>query len=573
MNKLFVIFIISFACLKSICQDARSVFKNNVQATGTIYVSTNQGTFQGSGFFVSSEYFITNYHVIKNIISGYIKVNQSDIKYNLLEIIKIDAIHDLAILKINGTHCCKIYLSSTDVDIGQKIFAIGSPRGLEASITEGIVSAIRIIGPNDKLIQISAAIAHGSSGGPIFDENGKVIAIAVSGLEASYAQSTNFAIPSTYLIQDLSSLIALDSKDIVDPNTIKKDELPKHAEENEYAELMENVLNSKTYQVPFKYYTYFYDLGANYFNSAAQNNNKQNFYKALQMFKNSYQIGRYIYANKWGLSELDTQLVLTMGKAALNAGKKAETATYFKKLADANITGTVNDKTSYQLPYQWLSFYYKEAKDDTSFLKYTALGKKYFPKDDYYDAVMLDYYRDKKDYDALFKKYDEIITAYPDSVQYHFNYANEAFIYVYNSDAGTKINNKEALLKNVGAELQKVLAVKPNDINTNWLLGQYYYNSGIDIKEQANAIRGTKPEDVKKKADLNAQAKDILNKAIPYAENALTTLENNGYKKTDKSKYKSIVNLMQRIYTSLNQADKVKIYQAKYDSAEAKFVN
>jgi hypothetical protein len=185
---------------------------------------------------------------------------------------------------------------------------------------------------------------------------------------------------------------------------------------------------------------------------------------------------------------------------------------------------------------------------------------------------MLDYYRDKKDYDALFKKYDEIITAYPDSVQYHSNYANEAFIYVYNSDAGTKINNKEALLKNVGAELQKVLAVKPNDINTNWLLGQYYYNSGIDIKEQANAIRGTKPEDVKKKADLNAQAKDILNKAIPYAEKALSTLEGSD-KKSDKSKYKSIVNLMQRIYTSLNQADKVKIYQAKYDLAEAKFVN
>jgi hypothetical protein len=562
MNKLFVIFIISFACLKSICQDARSVFKNNVQATGTIYVSTNQGTFQGSGFFVSSEYFITNYHVIKNIISGYIKVNQSDIKYNLLEIIKIDAIHDLAILKINGTHCCKIYLSSTDVDIGQKIFAIGSPRGLEASITEGIVSAIRIIGPNDKLIQISAAIAHGSSGGPIFDENGKVIAIAVSGLEASYAQSTNFAIPSTYLIQDLSSLIALDSKDIVDPNTIKKDELPKHAEENEYAELMENVLNSKTYQVPFKYYTYFYDLGANYFNSAAQNNNKQNFYKALQMFKNSYQIGRYIYANKWGLSELDTQLVLTMGKAALNAGKKAETATYFKKLADANITGTVNDKTSYQLPYQWLSYYYKENKDDANFIKYSSMGKIFFPKDDYYDAVMLDYYRDKKDYDALFKKYDEIITAYPDSVQYHSNYANEAFIYVYNSDAGTTINNRETLLKNVGTELQKVLTKRPNDVNTNWLLGQYYFNAAIDLKEQANA-RG---------ANFNTKVKDVFSKAIPYADKALSILEESN-KKSDKSKYKSIVNLMQRIYASLNQPHKVKAYQAKYDSAEAKFVN
>jgi hypothetical protein len=165
-----------------------------------------------------------------------------------------------------------------------------------------------------------------------------------------------------------------------------------------------------------------------------------------------------------------------------------------------------------------------------------------------------------------------MVVAFPDSVQYHFNYANEAFIYVYNSDAGVKINNRETLLKNVGNELERSLSLKPNDVNTNWLAGQYYFNSGIDIKEQANAIRGTKPEDVKKKADLNAQSKDILNKAIPYAEKALTTLEGSN-KKSDKSKYKSIADLMQRIYTSLNQPDKVKIYQAKYDAADAKFVN
>jgi hypothetical protein len=269
---------------------------------------------------------------------------------------------------------------------------------------------------------------------------------------------------------------------------------------------------------------------------------------------------------------LDTQLVLTVAKAAINAGKKEEAVTYLKKLADANITATKDDKVSYQLPYQWLSYNYKEAKDEANFLKYNALGKKLFPKDDYYDALMLDYYRDKKDFDALFKKYDEMVVNYPDSLQYHFNYANEAFIYVYNSDAGSKINNREILLKNVGNELQKALAAKPNDVNTNWLAGQYYYNQGIDLKEQANAIRSTKPEDVKRKADINAQAKDIFNKAIPFADKALSTLESSN-KKSDKSKYKSITDLMQRIYTSLNQADKVKAYQAKYDTADAKFVN
>lgn len=327
------------------------------------------------------------------------------------------------------------------------------------------------------------------------------------------------------------------------------------------------------YRPVFDLYSGYYDAGAEYFNSGASTGNKANFDQALTMFKNADNVGRYIYSKKWALSALDTQLVLTMGKSAINAGKKEEALSYLKQLADAGITSTANDKTSYELPYQWISYYYKDAKDEANFIKYMSLGKKYFPKDDYFDAVMLDYYREKKDYPGLFKKYDEIVAAYPDSMKYHFNYANEAFTYVYNSDAGIKIDNKDVLLKNIGNELQRSLAVNPNDINTNWLAGQYYYNAGIDLKEMANAVKGTKPEDIKKKADLNAQAKEQLNRSVPFAEKALSQFEANGFKKTDKSKYKSVADLMQRIYTSLNQTDKVKVYQQKYDTADTKFVN
>ena len=67
-------------------------------------------------------------------------------------------------------------------------------------------------------------------------------------------------------------------------------------------------------------------------------------------------------------------------------------------------------------------------------------------------------------------------------------------------------------------------------------------------------------------------AKANFNKAIPYGEKALSTLEAS-YKKADKSRYKSIVDLMQKIYQSMNQNDKVKLYQDKYDAADSKFVN
>lgn len=326
------------------------------------------------------------------------------------------------------------------------------------------------------------------------------------------------------------------------------------------------------YKPIFDLYTGYYDAGALAFNNGAASRNKADYDQALTLFKNSDMVGRYIYSKKWALSELDTQLVLTIGKAAINADKKEEAVQYLKRLADANISATKDDKASYQLPYQWLSLHYKDAKDEENFFKYNSLGKKLFPKEDYYDAVMLDYYREKKNYPALFRKYDEITTNFPDSFSYHFNYAADVFNFIYNKDA-SKIDNKELLLKNLGSELQKAFKLNSNDVGTKLLLGQYYYNQGVDLREAANLIKGTKPEDVKKRADLTLLAKDLFNKSIPFTEDALKTLENNGYKKADKSKYKSTVNLMQGIYQYLNQPDKLKFYQAKYDSSDSKFIN
>ncbi|MEO9031607.1 MAG: hypothetical protein ABI285_00075, partial [Ginsengibacter sp.] len=140
-------------------------------------------------------------------------------------------------------------------------------------------------------------------------------------------------------------------------------------------------------------------------------------------------------------------------------------------------------------------------------------------------------------------------------------------------DADVVVQNKDSLLKVLGAQIEKAHSLNGNDIVTNWLYSQYYYNQGVDTRDSALKIKSTKPDDVAKKTDLNAQSKDDFNKSIPYADKAITTLENDGYKKSEKSKYKSIVNLMQKIYESMNQNDKVKLYQDKYDGADAKFVN
>ncbi|MEO5649535.1 MAG: hypothetical protein ABIR03_06370 [Ginsengibacter sp.] len=368
------------------------------------------------------------------------------------------------------------------------------------------------------------------------------------------------SIPLRSLVAGDARVEALDAfkKSVADSNNMK----------------LKLMIMKDNYHPVFGIYAGYYEDAAKEFNDAAAAGNKAGFEKAMNLFIKADEVGQYIAQNKWAtIGEVDTTLVLNIGKAALNAGKEDMANQYFTKLADANIKGLKDtEDESYKVPYQWLTLHYKEAKDEPKMEKYAALGKQFFPADDYFDFVLMDYYREKKDIPNLFKKYSELVTKHPDSLRYHFNYANEIFGYLYNSDEGVVINNKESLLNTLHGELDKGLKLNPNDVNTNWLYSQYFYNNGIETRDRALKIRSTKPEDVKNKADLNAQAKASWNEAIPYADKAITLLEAD-HKKEDKSRYKSIVNLMQNIYQSMEQKDKLKIYQDKYDKAEETFSN
>lgn len=356
--------------------------------------------------------------------------------------------------------------------------------------------------------------------------------------------------------------IALDAfkKAIADSNNVK-------------AKLM---IVKDSYSPVFDIYQGYYADGAKAFNDAAGSQNKGGFANAMNLFIKSNNTGKYIAENKWAnIGNVDTVLVLNIGKSALNAGKEYDDSCliYFSELANDHINGTHGDTDpSYEIPYEWLALHYKDAKDEPNMLKYANLGKHLFPKEDYFDFVLMDYYREKKDYPDVFKRYDSLIARNPDSIHYRFNYANEIFGYIYNSDEGVMVNDRENLLKTMKSQLDKSIAIDPNDINTNWLYAQYYYNLGIEIRDSALKIKSPKPEDVKKKTDLNAQSKTDFNAAIPYGEKAISQLEV-GYKKSEKSKFKSVDNLMQNIYESLQQKDKTKLYQDKYDSADTKFVN
>ena len=162
----------------------------------------------GSGFFIDKRgYLITNYHVISSQVDPeyegvsklYIKLSNDTETRVPAKVVGYDESLDLALLKTEVTPEYVFALgSSSSLDIGDKIFAIGSPVGLERTLTSGIVSAEgRQLFSIGTVMQIDAAVNNGNSGGPIIDEFGNVQAIVFAGM--LQFQGLNFAIPVEYL--------------------------------------------------------------------------------------------------------------------------------------------------------------------------------------------------------------------------------------------------------------------------------------------------------------------------------------------------------------------------------------
>jgi hypothetical protein len=174
-------------------QDASLIYKNTVNSTVTII--TDDGS-QGSGFFVATNIIATNYHVMEGATNASCYLNNSDTEYKIDGYVGIDKSVDLILLKVSTLNKPVIKLAVTTASIGQKVYVIGSPQGLPATISDGIISGMRDF-EEIKLLQMTASISPGSSGGPVLNSNGELIGISVAQL--TDGQNLNFAIPKSYL--------------------------------------------------------------------------------------------------------------------------------------------------------------------------------------------------------------------------------------------------------------------------------------------------------------------------------------------------------------------------------------
>lgn len=204
--KHFIVYMTVILILYSYCgvnvveaQKSQEIAKKALASTVLLVMEDSNGQpfSLGSGFFVRNNQVVTNLHVVSGAARGYVKLVGKKTKYNIEGITAVDKARDLVILKVSALGTQRIPLGDSDmVQIGESIYAVGNPRGLEGTFSQGIISSIRNVG-TDKIFQLTAPISPGSSGGPVLNNKGEVIGVSVATFRGG--QNLNFAIPSNYL--------------------------------------------------------------------------------------------------------------------------------------------------------------------------------------------------------------------------------------------------------------------------------------------------------------------------------------------------------------------------------------
>jgi len=173
---------------------------------GVVTVKTDVG--QGTGFIISSEgHIVTNEHIIKGAKAAGIITYDGEL--HQVELIGKSEYMDIALLKISGSYDMLELADSDDVQIGEKVIAIGNPLGLQFSVSEGIVSGIHRPGLNEMevYIQTDAALNPGNSGGPLINKKGEVIGI--NNFKIGGTEGMGFALESNSIGETVNEIAML----------------------------------------------------------------------------------------------------------------------------------------------------------------------------------------------------------------------------------------------------------------------------------------------------------------------------------------------------------------------------
>ena len=308
------------------------------------------------------------------------------------------------------------------------------------------------------------------------------------------------------------------------------------------------------------------ELYTGYSKDAASFYNASNYNDAFVNFKNSLAIFDLMSARNIIPIKLDTTTTLYAGISAEKAQKPDDAAIYYGKIAEAKAKGE-----GFVEIYKWLADYYRRKDDVTNAAKFSALGREVYPADQFWTGFELDMAREKGNKEDLFKKYEQVIKENPDNFLFLFNYGVELYQTGYDPDASKRPANSKELISKAIEVMSKTLEKKPDYANANMVLGQIFYNQGVEINNENKNIRPAgnvklTPDQLKKKEELRVETAKKFDQALPYLVKVDELLDSQGkLKMEDKDNLKNALDLL----IIINE-EKVNQLEQKKRQAEAK---
>ena len=250
MKKIFVIFgVICSIFLTGLRIEAASsnnkataLYNTNVQSM--VYIETQDAS--GSGIIVKDDgTLVTCFHVIANADHIIVKLKDGSI-YSVNGFRYINPLSDVAILTLDTTRKFKPITinSANNFNIGEKIYTISNPQGLEFVFSDGMINQ-----STKDYIQFSAPISGGSSGGALLNKKGNLLGIITSQLIPSEAQNINFALPNEYFASKINN------PKIVNTNDLNWTEfLVEHADEEQFKVYTDYAINNENFSMLYKYF-------------------------------------------------------------------------------------------------------------------------------------------------------------------------------------------------------------------------------------------------------------------------------------------------------------------------------
>lgn len=359
--------------------------------------------------------------------------------------------------------------------------------------------------------------------------------------------------PVWYYKAYLYNVLSRDSSKPTTQNKMLNDEaykaIKKYRELDSQSPLTAEENNTTIFNI---YYGY-YDLGLLAFGN-------KNYEESFGNFKNALDVHDFIFTNNLQgpnaikFSAHDTDIVWNLAILANQLKKESDALVYYKKIADANLSDE-----KYIEAYQQLVAEYKNAKNAVLFNEYLSKGKKFYPKEPYWEAVDIEFQTAGLEGEPLFKKYEELTAVYPNSYIVFYNYGVDLNKYVY-SDA-TKTGDLVQYKKRIPELFVKAISLN-STAEANMLLANFYYNNYYDLSDEARNIKGSKPDDVKKRNELNEEAKKNINLSLPIATEAVRLFSvTKDMKSAAKANYKLALEILVTGYKIIGNTQKAAEYE------------